>query len=493
MIAKIDETAGIAPGRGAVTVLERGAFVCLVLTAFAAPHSIAATQTAWLTGMLFWGIRLFIRPRISFRPGFIDYALWAFVGWSVVSSLASYAPDISIDKLRGVSLFLIFYFAYHNLRNSKAVRLVAAVLIGSAMIAVVWTPVERLIGRGVAIYDFPSGPFRELGLDDGDTILEVNGRRVSSLEEIRQAISAGNDPEKFKALVYHSDAYVPVEIPRRSIRPAATAGDELGVGRWSKGRNWRSAGFYGHYTTFAEVLQLIAALAFGILVASFVRGDPSERRLRLVLAACIGLMAMALIMTVTRGSQLAFAVGSVAVVLVAGSRRLLLASVAILVPLAVVGLIVLQQARGVGFFDRQDNSTTWRQTVYREAFGLWTASPRNFIFGVGMDSIRRYAKEWRLFDDGRLPMGHFHSTPLQLVVERGLPALLIWLVFLGAYLRSLWRGFTDSGSGIALGALGGTIGFFVSGIVHYNLGDAEVAMVFFLIMGLGLASISKRG
>ena len=36
-------------------------------------------------------------------------------------------------------------------------------------------------------------------------------------------------------------------------------------------------------------------------------------------------------------------------------------------------------------------------------------------FGVGMDSIKRYAKDWRLFDDGKLPTGHFHSTPLQLV------------------------------------------------------------------------------
>jgi len=41
--------------------------------------------------------------------------------------------------------------------------------------------------------------------------------------------------------------------------------------------------------------------------------------------------------------------------------------------------------------------------------------------------------------------------------------------------------------GIALGALGGAVGFFTSGLVHYNLGDSEVAMVFYLIMGLALA------
>jgi hypothetical protein len=40
--------------------------------------------------------------------------------------------------------------------------------------------------------------------------------------------------------------------------------------------------------------------------------------------------------------------------------------------------------------------------------------------------------------------------------------------------------------GILLGALGGLAGFFSSGLVHYNWGDSEVVVVFYLIMGLSL-------
>jgi uncharacterized membrane protein YuzA (DUF378 family) len=40
--------------------------------------------------------------------------------------------------------------------------------------------------------------------------------------------------------------------------------------------------------------------------------------------------------------------------------------------------------------------------------------------------------------------------------------------------------------GVALGALGGLVGFFTSGLVHYNWGDSEVVMVFYFIMGLSL-------
>ena len=96
-----------------------------------------------------------------------------------------------------------------------------------------------------------------------------------------------------------------------------------------------------------------------------------------------------------------------------------------------------------------------------------------------------------MFDNGWQPMGHFHSTPVQLAVERGLLALLIWLIVLGLYAWTLWRGFKRSrgdwrSRGVLLGCIGALIGFFASGLVHYNLGDQEVAMIFFLLMALGV-------
>ena len=104
-----------------------------------------------------------------------------------------------------------------------------------------------------------------------------------------------------------------------------------------------------------------------------------------------------------------------------------------------------------------------------------------------------------MFEGGKLPIGHFHSTLVQLAVERGLPGLLLWLAIIGVYLWILWKAIrswkndpnaTDESDwksfGIPLGCIGGATGFFVGGMVHYNLGDAEVAMVFFMLMGIGL-------
>ena len=481
--------------------LERIGFAFLILMVVSAPHSIAATQTAWLIGLFVTFIRLFIKPRPRFRFTPLDAALWAFFAWSAVTSFTSYAPDISIDKLRGVIVFLIFYFVVLNLRSLRAVHFLAFALIASCMVNVLWTPVQRLIGRGVEIHGLaPDGPLTKALLTEGDTLLAANGKKITTPEEVLAEVEK-NEITKIK--FYRPDFEYSVDVKRSDLLAGSTVLERLGVSNWNKSSNWRSSGFYGHYTTYAEVLQLIASLVLGLVVA-FITTRKRESAGRQnsqspplpfsptpLLITALAAICLALLLTVTRASQLAFLISALVIVLIGGGRKMLFAAVVVLVPIAFAGLLFLQQSRHVGFFDAADDSIKWRQTVWREGIDLWTDGPRNFIFGVGMDSIKRYKEEWHLFDDGRLPVGHFHSTPMNLVVERGLPALLLWLAILGIYARTLWRGIRPNTEdpvsfGILLGCLGGTVGFFASGLVHYNLGDQEVAMVFFILMALGV-------
>ena len=87
-----------------------------------------------------------------------------------------------------------------------------------------------------------------------------------------------------------------------------------------------------------------------------------------------------------------------------------------------------------------------------------------------MDSIKAHWREWGLFDNGRLPVGHMHSNLLQLALERGVPVLILWLVLMAVYARMLWRLVRSNliddwiERGIVLGALGGLCGFFSSGL-----------------------------
>jgi O-antigen ligase len=211
------------------------------------------------------------------------------------------------------------------------------------------------------------------------------------------------------------------------------------------------------------------------------------------LALALAGFGFALLLTVTRASWLGALVSTMLILLFGVRRRTLIFIGLLAIPVILAGLFVLQQKRNVAFIDQADQSTTWRETVWREGFSLLISKPRHLLIGVGMDSIKRHWRAWGMFENGRIPWGHMHSDFLQLALERGVPALILWLAFLVVYARTLWRSLRSRQqrhwieAGILLGALGGLAGFLTSGLVHYNWGDSEVVMIFYFIMGLALA------
>jgi O-antigen ligase len=485
--------------------LERATIGCLFLFVAFSPHSIAITQTAWLLGLFFWVARFafYPRPRLVRTP--IDYPLLGFFIITGISSVFSYEPMISIGKLRAASLFTIVYLFAQNIPSRRIVRLLALTLVMSAAIGTLHTFGERIMGRGIKLwFGSQHSPLFDatwtsnrktipLPLQSGDTVLEVDGKPIRDLNELANALTASAGSDKAKVKIYRAEWIATLEVPRGRLLPGSTPEQNVGVARWETGRDWRATGFYGLYVSYAEALQLIIALAVGMFVSL-----PRKRSwLGVSLLLMIAALTFALVLTFTRASWLAFAISTGAILLLSASRRAILMAAIIAVPLIMASLFVLQQKRNVGFLDRTDQSTTWRETVWREGYGLLVSKPRHLLIGIGMDSLKGHWREWGLFEGGRLPWGHMHSNPLQIALERGVPALILWLIFLGIYARMLWRLARNSTindwveRGVILGALGGLCGFFVSGLVHYNWGDSEVIMIFYCIVGLNL-SISKE-
>ena len=474
--------------------LATASFAALVGMAAAAPHSIAVSQGFWLLGLVALAARMIIGPRPRLRFTAIDAALLGFVAWSVLSAFTSYEPAISLDKLRSVGLFTVFYFARGSLRTPRSAYIVVSVLILSAMVTVVWTPLERIIGRGVEVHGVrPDGPLGRNGMLEGDTILRVNGSRVSSPEDL---IAEIEDRSSAEILYHRPDADHRFKISTGDLDVGMSPLERLGIERWQPNRVWRAKGFYGHFTTYSEVLQLIASLVLGLGLAGAAAWKSSRPRadvtsisptLRIaVFASAFLLISVALLLSGTRASQLGLLVSGIVMVATLGSRKMLIAMLLAAIPVAAAGYFALQQTR------QQDETSEYRITMWRDGVRLATESPRHMLVGVGMDSIKERWQEWGLFDGGRLPMGHFHSTPLQLAVERGLPALSLWLAFLALIGVRFWRSIRsdDPGHrvrrGILVGCLGAASGFFIAGIVHYNLGDSEVALIFYMLMGIGV-------
>jgi O-antigen ligase len=480
--------------------IERGIIGSIFLLVTFAPHSIALTQSAWLLGLVLWVVRFAFYPRPKLFRTPLDYALLGFFILSGLSGVVSYSPVISIGKMRAASLFTIVYLIAENVRSIQLAKLLTYCLVGSCMLNVFLTGGQLALGKGVKVEGIRSdSPLAQAMFNtrtvhqptpiaNGDTIWQVDGQRVDNPEEIASALASG--PPFAKVTIYRVEWTPTLDVPRGKLLSGTNALEQLGVSSWTRGRDWRATGFYGHWVTYAEVIQLIASLAVGL----FLGLTPKRSLTGLLLSLAIGGLIFALGMTVTRASWAGFAVSALLMLLLSASRRTLLIVGACAIPLILGAVFLLQQKRSISFFDRRDQSTTWRETVWEEGVTLLISKPRHVLFGVGMDSIKAHWREWGLFDHGRLPIGHMHSNLLQIGLERGVPALIVWLILLGVYARMLFKMVRSSvvesfPRSLALGALGGLVGFFASGLVHYNWGDSEVVTVVYLIMGLTLVVV----
>lgn len=473
---------------GAAKLVDAAIVVCLFVFVLSAPHSIAGTQGAWLLGMALWLVRFVFRPRPRLYRTPVDYLLLGFFILTGLSSFLSYEPAVSIGKLRAASLFTIVYLFAENVPSLRVVRLLAITLVCSCMFSVFYTGGERLIGRGVKVFGVSEqSPLYKAGVRDGDTLLRVDGKKLRDPQDLVDALSiSGNQPSAIAG--YRHELLPTFRVPRGSLKPGSTALEQLGISSWSSGRDWRASGLYGQFLTYAEVLQLIIALALGLFVSLPVKRTWTGVLLLVALAG----FSFALLLTVTRASWLGSLVSSIIILALTIPRRAILFIGLFTIPLILGGLFMLQQKRNVGFLDQKDDSTTWRTTVWREGSRLLVSKPRHLLVGIGMDSIKRRWPQWGMFDGGRIPWGHMHSNLLQIALERGLVTLLLWLGFLFIYARTLWRSVRSRTQrhwverGILVGALGGLAGFFTSGLVHYNWGDSEVVMVFYSIVGMAL-------
>ncbi|MFL6374328.1 MAG: O-antigen ligase family protein [Pyrinomonadaceae bacterium] len=465
---------------------------CLLLLVFAGPLSIAATQIAWSFALLFWLLRLIVyRPRL--RHDKLEIAMFVFLGLTVVSSIFSFEQVISIRKLVPVGLVSIAYLIAEQAKDEKFRRRAVTLLLIGCFVSVLGTLFFLVRGQNLKIIAMtPDSPLRAAGVIEGDTLWRIDRQGINTPADL-QTVNAKH-PGGFDAeMTWYRHELVITQMVRVGDYNGGPSDLGLGVTEWQKGRDTRASGFYGHYVTYSEMLQLVTSLAIGLFLA-FYGGLTRER---IALAVAILGYGVAMFLTITRASWAGLLGSTAVMVLIGRSKKTVLIAAALAIPLAIGGVWYLQQKRQVGVVDTSDGSTQWRLIVWQEAGNIIVSSPRNMLVGVGMDSVTKRWPEWHMFQNGQIPLGHMHSDYIELAFERGIPTLIAWLAWMAIYLTMLWRGYRggDFGwpeRGILLGALGGTVGFLLAGFVHYNWGDSEVAMTFYMIMGLALATLRSK-
>src|SRR5262249_54228129 len=174
----------------------------------------------------------------------------------------------------------------------------------------------------------------------------------------------------------------------------------------------------------------------------------------------------------------------------------ILAGLVLMVLLTPIAVMVLIAERAPQTGRLADDSAS-RRLAYMSAGARLI--PRHPLFGVGIDSHKLHWKEWGFPGDY---VTHTHSTPIQIALDRGLPALGCYVWMIVVMLITSWRGARTSPdrldgndfvpAGLSMGSFGAIAGFSASSLVNYNFGDAEVLLLLLLVFALSLIPAKTR-
>ncbi|MDT4952331.1 MAG: hypothetical protein QOJ02_469 [Acidobacteriota bacterium] len=466
----------------AARISERVSLVGFILYAVFAPHSIAGAEIALGIVAIGWLARLIITKETGIRRSPLDLPIWLFLGWTILSAFFSAEPRISLPKLQSVAVVFLFYLTQSIVTRRTAVMLIA-LMITSGVAGVTFSAVDLARGRGVMIEELsPESPFHEFQMGAGDAVWRVGEARVSSTEEIDEAIRHRQTGERLPASIIirgeHGERPGFIVTEEMKARPSPS-----GIKSSGPTHRFRASGWTRHYETFSETLQILAQLALGLALAQIQRRGP-RRTLYLTLAAT-ALLAVGIALTLMRTVLVALAIGASVIAVRAARGRVRLVVAAAVVVVLSFGALAVWRTRASGALMLEDYSSSLRLQVARTGLSRIRLHP---VFGHGMDAVKNHWTEWGFPGSDMI---HMHSTPLQLAFDRGLPALLFWLWIMtagwlmAARSEKLFRDFPEaSRHGLLLGATGAIAGFFVSSLVNYNFGDAEVALVFWWLLGI---------
>ena len=445
-----------------------------------APHSVAASVIGVAIAGIGWLLRTLQTRRLGLRWSGFDLIIVLSLLWTAASALLSEEPRISIAKLQASWCVFIFYLARATVTRRAALILVA-LLIVSGSAGALYSAFDLLRGRGVVVESIAAGsPFSQLGIRPGDTIWQINRRRVYSATDIDQILAQSAPNTKVSVGIIAQGEQV-----ERSFTLAQASNS--GVVGTEHNHRFRASGWTRHYETFAELMQMIALLALGLALAHL-RNHGPNRVFRVALIAA-ALLTAGLVFTAMRTVIVAFVIGASVMALRSLRATMKVAFTFALFAVLAFAAVVVWQTRDQNALWLGDPSSSLRLQVARVGLSRIALHP---LFGHGMDAMQAHWSEWGFPGKDML---HLHSTPLQLAFDRGLPMLALWLWMMILFWLTIARAekraadLSDTNYyGIVLGTLGALTGFLMSSLVNYNYGDAEVAMMFWFLMGMVLST-----
>jgi O-antigen ligase len=251
----------------------------------------------------------------------------------------------------------------------------------------------------------------------------------------------------------------------------------------------RIRGPFSHYMTFAGILLLLDLVLIARLLLRRERASGNGPTAWLdrpwVAWSALGIVNLALIVSLTRSAWLALVAALVGIVALVRPRLLVWAPVLAALFLIVAPVPVVERVLSVTHVAEDSN---YDRIAMVEA-GARMVDERPLL-GVGPEMVKRLYPIYRHPTAPRLLTPHLHNAYVQLAAERGLPALAAFLG-LGAFaFAAAWRGYRrgrferNGRADLHLGALAALLGFAIAALFENNWGDTEVQRLVLFLLAL---------
>ncbi len=237
----------------------------------------------------------------------------------------------------------------------------------------------------------------------------------------------------------------------------------------------------GNPNVLGEFLLLVIPVS-----AVFMIKDAWKHSSKYVYAGMFLLAFLCLILTQSRGCWIGFMLAAVIFVTFCEGRLWsLLPLVILLLPLVIPDTIV-DRIMSVG--NMEDSSTSYRVYIWLATLGMLKTY---WLGGIGMGEAA-FNEVYPFYSYNAIVAPHSHNTFLQLTVEAGVGALIVFVVTQIVFVKKMQSVYAmndkkslDSVTALAIGS--GVVGFLAQSMFDYTFYNYRVMCIFFMVMALGTA------
>ncbi|MBQ8390896.1 MAG: O-antigen ligase family protein [Oscillibacter sp.] len=203
-----------------------------------------------------------------------------------------------------------------------------------------------------------------------------------------------------------------------------------------------------------------------------------------------GLMCICMILTMSRGAWLGLVFAAAIFFVLLDPRLIMLAPFALLALYFVLPESVIARFTSIG--NLKDTSTSYRVNIWLGSLAM--LADGYWLCGVGPGETA-FNAVYPAYSYNTIVAPHSHNLFLQIVCDAGICALVIFVLALFWYFRSLCAGLVKerdfTGKMLHIGFISGMAGFLVQAMTDYSFYNYRVMLIFWVYLALGMVAAKR--